>query len=158
MRKPLGAFTSDKKALHDVVAKTLVVDRWTFTRNPEGQQQGFSGCLIVIAALMGLGLPGMAILAAIALPAYQQYVERARIAQAPSGVSTRTDRIKPTPALERWSQRLGGECSYEVRYFGFGPELRDKYTHYDVRMADGEVVIHGRNVTLPNDKRPWACP
>ena len=55
------------------------------------------------------------------------------------------------------TQRLGGECSYEVRYFGFGPELRDKYTHYDVRMADGEVVIHCRNVTLPNDKRPWAC-
>lgn len=73
----MAAFTSEKKALHDVVAKTLVVDRWAFTRHPERQQQGMSGCLMVFVAMVALSIPLTAILTAIALPAYQQYVARA---------------------------------------------------------------------------------
>ena len=73
----MAAFTSEKKALHDVVAKTLVVDRWAFTAHPERQQQGMSGCLMVFVAAVVLAIPAMGILAAIALPAYKQYATRA---------------------------------------------------------------------------------
>lgn len=73
----MAAFTSEKKALHDVVAKTLVVDRWAFTAHPERQQQGMSGCLMVFVAAVVLAIPGLGILAAIAVPAYKQYAMRA---------------------------------------------------------------------------------
>lgn len=74
----MAAFTSEKKALHDVVAKTLVVDRWAFTNHPERQTQGMSGCLIVFVVLVVLAIPGIGILAAISIPAYHQYVQRAK--------------------------------------------------------------------------------
>lgn len=73
----MAAFTSEKKALHDVVAKTLVVDRWAFTAHPERQQQGMSGCLMVFVAAVVLAIPALGILAAIAVPAYKQYATRA---------------------------------------------------------------------------------
>ncbi len=79
----MAAFTDRKMALHDMVASTRVVDRWAYTDHPERQQRGLGGC--AIAALVGIGLffvvffVGM--MAAISLPAYQDYTERAKIAQ-----------------------------------------------------------------------------
>lgn len=79
-----AAFTERKQALHDLVAKTLVVDKWAFTDTPERQQRGLSGCLIAFLVLMGLmiALFVLGILAAIAIPAYRDYVVRARAAGA----------------------------------------------------------------------------
>lgn len=81
----MAAFTARKQALHDVVASTLVTDRWAFTAHPERQKQGLSGCLIALLVALVAGIPVLAILAAIALPAYQTYVARATVAQ---GVAT----------------------------------------------------------------------
>ena len=78
----VALFTERKQALHDLVAKTLVVDRWAFTDTPERQQRGLSGCLIAFLVVMVLmvGVALLGILAAVAIPAYQDYVERARAA------------------------------------------------------------------------------
>ncbi len=87
----MAGYTDRKRALHDFVAGTLVVDKWAFTAHPERQQRGLGGCvivfLIVVVGLGGIALMGM--LAAIALPAYQDYTERARSrgAQLAPGVS-----------------------------------------------------------------------
>ncbi|SDD67579.1 RDD family protein [Aquimonas voraii] len=76
----MAGLTERKRALHDFVAGTLVVDKWAFTAHPERQQRGLGGCvivfLIVVVGLGGIALLGM--LAAIAIPAYQDYTERAR--------------------------------------------------------------------------------
>jgi uncharacterized RDD family membrane protein YckC len=77
----MAAFTARKQALHDLVAGTQVVDQWAYTAFPDRQKRGPSGCLVVflIAAMM---LPLLAILAAIAIPAYQDYSHRAGVATA----------------------------------------------------------------------------
>ncbi len=77
----MAAFTDQKRALHDMVAGTLVVDRWAYTETPERQQEGLGGCLVVfIIGIIGLVMVMvLAILAAIALPAYQQYQQRTEL-------------------------------------------------------------------------------
>lgn len=75
----MAGFTERKRALHDLVANTLVVDKWAYTPHPERQQRGLGGCVIVFLVFVvfgGIAMIGM--MAAIAIPAYQDYVERAR--------------------------------------------------------------------------------
>lgn len=79
----MAAFTRDKRALHDMIAGTQVVDRWAYTENPERQQRGLHGC--ALAVLLGMILlivaPILGILAAIAIPAYRDYQIRAHSMQ-----------------------------------------------------------------------------
>lgn len=85
----MAAFTERKRALHDMVAGTLVVDRWAFSEHPERQRRDLGGCLI--AAILGIalmvGVAILGILAAIAIPAYQDYIQRSRVMQAMSEVA-----------------------------------------------------------------------
>lgn len=79
----MAAFTERKRALHDIVADTLVVDRWAFTDTPERQQRhvGVAAILVAIAAVfIFVAIAG--ILAAIAIPAYQDYTLRAKVMEA----------------------------------------------------------------------------
>ncbi len=78
----MAAFTTRRQALHDMVAGTLVVDRWAFTAHPERQKTGLSGWLIAMLIVIVLGIPVLGILAAIAIPAYQDYTNRAKVAEA----------------------------------------------------------------------------
>lgn len=74
----MAAFTDRKRGLHDMVASSLVVDRWAFTHDPGRQQKGLGAVAIIVLILGGLViLAYIAILLAIAIPAYQGYVERA---------------------------------------------------------------------------------
>lgn len=74
----LAAFTRRKQALHDMVASTLVVDRWAYTDHPERQQRHVGGLAVVLSLLL-LVIPVLAVLAAIAIPAYHDYVARAAV-------------------------------------------------------------------------------
>jgi len=78
----MAAFTQNKQALHDLVAGTLVVDRWAFSDHPERQTRGPTGCLIAFAVVMALMvlLAVLGIVAAISIPAYQQYLARTQFA------------------------------------------------------------------------------
>ena len=74
----MAGFTERKRGLHDMVASTLVVDRWAFTHDPGRQQKGLGTVAIIVLILGALLIVAyIAIMAAIALPAYQSYVERA---------------------------------------------------------------------------------
>jgi len=78
----MAAFTQRKQALHDMVAGTLVVSRET---NPEDVARGLlapkvSGGLVAIAILVGL-VPVVGILAAISIPAYNDYLIRSQVSE-----------------------------------------------------------------------------
>jgi len=77
----MAAFTERKRALHDMVASTLVVDRWAYTEFPERQQRSASGCLIAFLVVVIGIVPVIGILAAIAIPAYQDFVIRAQVSE-----------------------------------------------------------------------------
>jgi hypothetical protein len=79
----MAAFTDRKMALHDMVASTRVVDQWAYTAHPERQQRGPGGCAIavLVAGLLFFGVFIVAIIAAVSLPAYQEYTQRAKAAQ-----------------------------------------------------------------------------
>jgi uncharacterized RDD family membrane protein YckC/type II secretory pathway pseudopilin PulG len=94
----MAAFTERKRALHDYVAGTQVVDAWAYTDFPERQKRGLSGCLVAFLVAMAL-VPILAILAAIAISQYQDYVLRAQVTEA----SSLADGVKQamTAAYER---------------------------------------------------------
>ncbi len=78
----MAGFTDRKRALHDMVAGTLVVDRWAFSEFPERQQRSQTGVLVaVIVGGLFLGVAVLGILAAIAIPAYQDYMIRAQVSE-----------------------------------------------------------------------------
>lgn len=60
----MAAFTERKRALHDMVCDTVVVDRWAYTDKPELQERGLDGVTIAILIIFGLmTLFGLAMLA-----------------------------------------------------------------------------------------------
>lgn len=86
----IAGFTERKQALHDLVVGTYVVDKWAYTEHPDRQQRGLSGCLIaflIVVVLFG-GIAVLGIVAAIALPAYQDYTTRAHAAGATAVATT----------------------------------------------------------------------
>lgn len=77
----MAAFTDRKRALHDMVSATQVVDRWAYTESPERQSRKTSGCLIALVVGVLLIIPIGAIFAAIAVSQYQDYVIRSQVAE-----------------------------------------------------------------------------
>lgn len=50
----IAGFTDRKRALHDMVASTLVVDQWAYTAHPERQRRDLGAVTIVILVLAGV--------------------------------------------------------------------------------------------------------
>jgi uncharacterized RDD family membrane protein YckC len=78
----MAAFTERKRALHDIVAGTLVVDQWAYTEFPERQKRELSGCLVAFLVGMLLIPFVLGVIAAIAVSQYQDYVIRAQVNEA----------------------------------------------------------------------------
>lgn len=79
----MAGWTRRKRALHDLAAGTYVVDRWAYTDQPGRQSRGLPAGVVAVIVL-GLAMVGvavLAILAAIAIPAYADYTTRARVAE-----------------------------------------------------------------------------
>jgi uncharacterized RDD family membrane protein YckC len=51
----MAAFTDRKRALHDMICSTLVVDKWAYTAHPERQRQELGTVAIVTLVIGGLG-------------------------------------------------------------------------------------------------------
>jgi len=77
----MAGWTRRKQALHDLMAGTFVVDKWAYSDQPGRQVRELNGCLVaVVAGVVLLGvLAVVGILAAVSVPAYQDYVVRAKI-------------------------------------------------------------------------------
>ncbi|HEY1139226.1 MAG TPA: RDD family protein [Lysobacter sp.] len=61
----MAAFTDRKRALHDMVCSTLVVDRWAFTNHPERQREEL-GTVVIVVLIIG-GILALAAIAAVGL-------------------------------------------------------------------------------------------
>tara|TARA_R110002020_G_scaffold154546_5_gene334487 strand:+ start:357 stop:1496 length:1140 start_codon:yes stop_codon:yes gene_type:complete len=80
----MAGWTRRKQALHDLMAGTFVVDKWAYTDQPGRQVRELNGCLVAVVAavvLMGV-LAVVGILAAVSVPAYQDYLVRSKVSAA----------------------------------------------------------------------------
>jgi uncharacterized RDD family membrane protein YckC len=64
----MTAFTERKRALHDMVCGTLVVDRWAFTNHPERQREEL-GTVVIVVLIIG-GILALVGIAAVALAVF----------------------------------------------------------------------------------------
>ncbi|MCM2355218.1 MAG: RDD family protein [Arenimonas sp.] len=121
----MAGFTARKQALHDLVASTYVVDQWAYTDQPARQQREPSGCLVaaVVGGFLLLALFVVGVLAAIAIPAYQDYVQRDELAgpmaQARQLASQVDDFRRNTDRCPRDPEELGhpGSAPPEIEAF-----------------------------------------
>jgi uncharacterized RDD family membrane protein YckC len=66
----LPLFTQKRQALHDLVADTVVVDRWAYTEFPERQDESLGGCAIAVLLLLGLSLLAGGVLMLVSFAAF----------------------------------------------------------------------------------------
>ena len=81
----MAAFTERRQALHDMVAGTLVVEKshpaQAIASALPAPTISFMGAIAVALFFMFLGPFGIGVLAAIAIPAYQEYAIRAQVSE-----------------------------------------------------------------------------
>lgn len=140
------------------------------SRPAPAQKKGMSGCLIAVLICAGLAIPVIGILAAIALPAYQDYTVRAKVMQAMNDAAPLklaieayaaeqdacpdNDSATIAPALRQAEQGAniqavqagtleGGDCAFELTLGGIGPH------------ADGKTLLFA--ATRNGEHIEWDC-
>ncbi|GAB3791289.1 RDD family protein [Dyella agri] len=166
----MAAFTERRQALHDMVASTLVTDRWAFTDHPERQNTQTSGCLIVVLVGAFLIVPVIGILAAIAIPAYQSYIQRSQIAGA-------LVQAEPVKALVYQAWKANGQCprngqagigdagsyaSRQLQSIDVGSMKTDGSCALELTLhLPGQSMLDGKRIWLTMDKGgvtpTWRC-
>lgn len=81
----MAGWTARKQALHDMTSSCLVVARTASEQDirdasPAGTMP-LSGAVIAVAVIIGVTIPAIGILAAIAIPAYQDYLKRSKVTE-----------------------------------------------------------------------------
>jgi type IV pilus assembly protein PilA len=163
----MAAFTERRQALHDMVANTLVTDRWTFTDHPERQSRQASGCLVALLIGAFLVVPVIAILAAIAIPAYQSYVQRAQV-----GAAIMQAGPLKTQVEQAW--KASGQCprngeagirdadsyaSRQLQSIQVGRMRESGHCALELTLrAAGQSMLDGKRVWLTMDKDGGLAP
>ena len=178
----MAAFTERKQALHDLIAGSLVVDRWAYSEYPERQQQGVSGCLIALLLVPIAGLFLIGILAAIAIPQFQDYSARAQTSEGvaiANGLKTQVEAAYlelnrcPTNADSGFqpaedyagnhlesatiSESAPNRCMIEIRFGGAGAEHRLIGQTLVFEANTDDWAWECRGGTVPERLRPPAC-
>lgn len=133
----MAAFTERKRALHDMIASTLVVDRWAYTEFPERQQRSPSGCLIVFLVVVICIVPVTAILAAIAISQYQDYVIRSQVSEG----SALADGVK-TAVAEFYNNQGHYPTTNASAGLASATSIAGQYvSSVDVGSTDGTIAV-----------------
>jgi uncharacterized RDD family membrane protein YckC/Tfp pilus assembly protein PilE len=154
----LAGWTKRKQALHDLMAGCCVVRKSGLlarqnreTTEPESTatlphsgMPGWGIALVVIGAGMFLVLPVAAILAAIAIPAYQSYVVRSEVAQG-IDLTARTRSLVAEYIGQRGALPDGNGALGLPK-----PEAIQARYVSSVRVTGGKVVV-----TYGNQANPW---
>ena len=149
-------FTSRKQALHDMLASTLVVDRWAYTQHPERQKNGGSGAIAAVCILLLGFFVIVPILAAIAIPQYQTYVMRSQVSNAYGSAEA----LKPN-LIEayRREQRCptngeGGLLEAQAYATQFVSAINIGASNNDANQCTLEVTLLSTNFAI-NGKHLW---
>jgi Tfp pilus assembly major pilin PilA len=163
----MAAFTERRQTLHDMVASTLVTDRWAFTNHPERQNRQTSGCLIVLLVGVFLIIPVIAILAAIAIPQYQTYILRSQVFNAIA-------QAEPLKAQVAEAWQTSGKCpdngeagirdadsyaSKQLQSITVGSMKEDSSCALELTLrAPGQSTLDGKRIWLTMDKDKGVTP
>ncbi|KRD77020.1 GYF domain-containing protein [Lysobacter sp. Root983] len=145
-------------------------------------KRGMSGCLIAVIVLAVLAVPMVGILAAIALPAYQDYTLRTKTAQSfneanavklavaehmaangrcPSngddGFGEATDYASATTAQIKIGTMRNGHCALEIELRGIGPKVDGKTIWFEAIPTGDRVDWDCSGGDLPAIYRPGTC-
>jgi len=134
----MAGFTDQKKALHDMLASTLVVDKWAYTSTPERQQRGTSGCLIAFLVVFLLGIFVIVpILAAISISQYQDYVIRSQVSEG----SALADGVK-TAVGEYWNNNGKPPASNQDAGLASASSIQGMYvSSVDIGVQPGRIDV-----------------
>jgi uncharacterized RDD family membrane protein YckC/Tfp pilus assembly major pilin PilA len=138
----IAAFTKRRQALHDIVARTLVVDKQFNSADIAASAPAprMSGWAVVGIVVMAAFIPAIAILAAIAIPAYQDYTIRAQVIE---GLNLATQH--KSAIAEAWHLDPSGFDQITSEYVGQGLTSKKKYVE-SMEVASGAIVItYGNN-------------
>lgn len=143
-------------------------------RMPPPERKRMSGCLIAVLVCAALAVPTIGILAAIALPAYQDYTVRAKLRPA---VDLRAEAVQQQ--VEQARSRLGrcpndaaeagvddaanvdfgnvdGRCAFRLTVRGVAPQVDGKTVVFAAPASDGGAWDCSGG-DLPNRYRRPAC-
>lgn len=152
----MALFTARKQALHDLLASTVVVDRWAYTQHPERQKNSGSSSVAVALVLVFGFFVIVSILAAIAIPAYQSYVMRSQVLSA----YVSADALKPafTEAYRREGRcPANGEAGLrDANEYGdrFVSAITIGASSEDPNQCTLEATIRSTNVSI-DGKHVW---
>ena len=159
----MAAFTSRKQALHDILAGCLVVNRAAAVAGmPVGTgATGMPAWAIVLIVLAAMVFP-IGILAAVALPAYQDYTARARVAIAVQAGN------KATQAVETFYAR-NNTLPRDIKEAGMPDLPAREIRQVNVDQGSGSVQIvlavtplEGKSIQFVphrdnNNRVVWTC-
>jgi uncharacterized RDD family membrane protein YckC len=142
----MAGFTAKKQGLHDMMAGCCVVrkdalamfEQGTLPEGsgaPSGGMPGWAIALIIVAAGFLLVIPIIAIMAAIAIPAYQNYLVRAQVAEGVTLSYTARDAV--TQYIASHGSMPGDNAAAGLS----DPDaITGKYVS-SVAIRDGQVVV-----------------
>lgn len=147
------------------------------------KKQGMSGCVIALLVCAGLAIPVIAILAAIALPAYNDYTHRTRVMEAmastgplqlaiaehlareggcpdddSASVAEPLQQLRQNPRVQgiRIGTLQGGRCAFEITLHGIDSQVDGKTLLFEA----GDEAASRWNCSggdLPDRYRPRHC-
>jgi uncharacterized RDD family membrane protein YckC/Tfp pilus assembly major pilin PilA len=141
----MAGFTQRRQALHDIVAGTLVVSRNASTAEIAGGQlrvPEVSGGVVAVAVIASL-VPITGILAAIAIPAYQDYTIRSQVSAGLTAAAPYKAAIAEAYASGRAFEELQSD-TLEVPASAGSPYLSG------ISIRDGAIVIEFGGTANPH--------
>lgn len=122
-----------------------------YARAPEPERKRMSGCLIAVIVAAALAVPMIAILAAIAIPAYNDYTVRAKLTVA---VDTRAKVIQAQ--VDAAQQRLG-RCPNDAAEAGVADSANLDFGTVD-RSCAFRITVRGVNSKVDGKTVEFAAP
>jgi uncharacterized RDD family membrane protein YckC/Tfp pilus assembly major pilin PilA len=142
----MAAFTERRQALHDMIAGTLVVKRTVTSEevvnNPIPLETGGASGVVIAAVVVFVMIGVIGILAAIAIPAYQNYTIRAQVTHG----LTMADGFKALSAKSISRGNDPAQINSGVNSSTFGELPRSGQYEDSIEVVRGNVLItYGRN-------------